>query len=91
MCLRPAFSYLYDRATAQNGGVARPEARLYSALVGGPLLPLGLWWFSWTQVSSSLSLKTLDASRPLSLALAPNPTLTHLLYFLLFSLSSLHS
>ncbi|KAL7415351.1 MFS general substrate transporter [Mrakia frigida] len=44
--------HLYDRATARNGGVARPEARLYSALVGGPLLPIGLWWFSWTQFGS---------------------------------------
>jgi hypothetical protein len=41
--------HLYDRATAANGGVARPEARLYGAMVGGILFPVGMWWFSWTQ------------------------------------------
>lgn len=44
--------HLYDKATAANGGVARPEARLYSAMIGGPLLPIGLWWFSWTYFKS---------------------------------------
>lgn len=34
---------------AANGGKERPEARLYGAMVGGILFPIGLWIFSWTQ------------------------------------------
>jgi len=64
LSLRLAVSYLYDRATAQNGGIARPEARLYSALVGGPLLPLGLWWFSWTQFGNVHWIVSFLARRP---------------------------
>jgi hypothetical protein len=44
--------YLYDRATERNGGVERPEARLYSAMVGAVIFPVGLWWFSWTSFAN---------------------------------------
>ena len=36
----------------KHGGKAPPEARLLPALVGCVALPLGLFWFSWTNSSS---------------------------------------
>ncbi|KAE9395012.1 MFS general substrate transporter [Gymnopus androsaceus JB14] len=44
--------YLYDSATRKNNGVPVPEARLYWSTVGAVLLPISLFWFSWTQFSS---------------------------------------
>ncbi|CDZ96695.1 Synaptic vesicle transporter SVOP and related transporters (major facilitator superfamily) [Phaffia rhodozyma] len=41
--------HLYDKATAANGGVARPEARLYGMMAGAVIFPIGMWIFSWTQ------------------------------------------
>ncbi|KAK4189583.1 putative transporter mfs2 [Podospora australis] len=35
-------------AAASPGGVAPPEARLPGAIVGSVLLPVGLFWFAWT-------------------------------------------
>lgn len=42
---------LYQRATAKNGGVPVPEARLYGSLIGSVLLPVGMFWYGWTQFS----------------------------------------
>ncbi|KAL8291342.1 hypothetical protein RQP46_002320 [Phenoliferia psychrophenolica] len=41
--------YLYEQATIKNGGIERPEARLYSAFIGAFLFPAGLFIFSFTQ------------------------------------------
>ncbi|POR34074.1 Putative MFS-type transporter [Tolypocladium paradoxum] len=41
----------YRRVAAKSGGNAPPEARLPPALVGSILLPLGLFWFAWTNGS----------------------------------------
>lgn len=38
----------YQRVAARSGGNAPPEARLPPALVGSILLPVGLFWFAWT-------------------------------------------
>ncbi|KAF7558867.1 hypothetical protein G7046_g5295 [Stylonectria norvegica] len=38
----------YLRAVAAGGGVAPPEARLPPSLVGSILIPVGLFWFAWT-------------------------------------------
>lgn len=38
----------YKRVAAQTNGMAPPEARLPPALVGSVLLPIGLFWFAWT-------------------------------------------
>ena len=32
----------------KHGGIAPPEARLPAAIVGGIALPVGLFWFAWT-------------------------------------------
>ncbi|KAG5645832.1 hypothetical protein DXG03_005173 [Asterophora parasitica] len=44
---------LYRRAM-DNGpsGRAPPEARLHTAIMGGILIPIGLFWFAWTSTPS---------------------------------------
>ncbi|KAL3964475.1 hypothetical protein ACCO45_001479 [Purpureocillium lilacinum] len=41
-----------SRAAKKAGGMAPPEARLPPALVGSILLPVGLFWFAWTNGNS---------------------------------------
>ena len=38
----------YQRLVDKNGGFAPPEARLDTAIIGGIALPIGLFWFAWT-------------------------------------------
>jgi multidrug resistance protein len=38
----------YMRVEQENGGFAPPEARLPPTLVGSIALPVGLFWFAWT-------------------------------------------
>ncbi|KAF1989397.1 synaptic vesicle transporter [Aulographum hederae CBS 113979] len=38
----------YQRAVAKGNGFARPEDRLPACIVGGAALPIGLFWFAWT-------------------------------------------
>ncbi|KAJ4140908.1 Efflux pump fub11 [Fusarium equiseti] len=38
----------YMRVVEANGGAAPPEARLPPTLVGSILIPVGLFWFAWT-------------------------------------------
>lgn len=38
----------YIRTQQKHGGSAPPEARLVAAMVGCAFLPIGLFWFAWT-------------------------------------------
>jgi len=38
----------YKKISHRNGGFAPPEARLPPTMVGGILIPVGLFWFAWT-------------------------------------------
>ena len=38
----------YNRSAEKNGGFATPEARLPPALLGSVFIPVGLFWFAWT-------------------------------------------
>ncbi|KAF1817275.1 polyamine transporter 3 [Eremomyces bilateralis CBS 781.70] len=38
----------YMKAVQKNGGFAPPEARIPMLIVGGVVLPIGLFWFAWT-------------------------------------------
>ncbi|KAJ2904592.1 putative fluconazole resistance protein 1 protein [Zalerion maritima] len=38
----------YARVAAAHGGAAPPEARLPPGIIGSVLLPVGLFWFAWT-------------------------------------------
>jgi len=49
----------YARIHKANGGKALPEERLPPMIIGGCLLPIGLFWFAWyvmLTTSPSLSL-----------------------------------
>lgn len=39
---------LYRKAAAKKGGKPAPEHRLYAALLGSFMLPIGLFWFAWS-------------------------------------------
>lgn len=38
----------YQRIANAHGGMAPPEARLLPGIIGAVLLPVGLFWFAWT-------------------------------------------
>jgi MFS family permease len=42
----------YQKVVERNGGMAPPEARLPSTIIGGICLPVGLFWFAWTNYPS---------------------------------------
>ncbi|EXJ82081.1 hypothetical protein A1O1_08150 [Capronia coronata CBS 617.96] len=42
----------YMKAAEKNGGVAPPEARLPASFYGAPAIPIGLFWFAWTNYTS---------------------------------------
>jgi hypothetical protein len=42
----------YQKVVEESGGFAPPEARLHAVIVGGCILPLGLFWFAWTNSPS---------------------------------------
>lgn len=48
----PFWGSLRQRLVAKNGGVSEPEFRLPSGILGGVLVPIGLFWFSWTTYAS---------------------------------------
>jgi hypothetical protein len=48
---QPIWNRLYLKSKAAHGGVAPPEARLYSGMAGGILCPLGVFLFSATSMA----------------------------------------
>jgi MFS family permease len=38
----------YQKVADKHNGYAPPEARLSTAIIGGILIPIGLFWFAWT-------------------------------------------
>jgi len=42
----------YQRVVDEHGGFAPPEARLLPSMIGGICLPVGLFWFAWTNSPS---------------------------------------
>lgn len=48
----PITQKIYMRAATANGGFAHPEARLVPAMIGAIVLPIGLFWFAWTNSPS---------------------------------------
>ncbi|KAF7861912.1 hypothetical protein EAF04_007793 [Stromatinia cepivora] len=48
----PLTQKAHMRAAALNGGFAHPEAHLVPAMIGAIVLPIGLFWFAWTNSPS---------------------------------------
>ena len=44
----------YVKAAQKNGGVAPAEERLPPAMVGAIAIPIGMFWFAWTAVPTSI-------------------------------------
>ncbi|KAL7269270.1 hypothetical protein RUND412_008077 [Rhizina undulata] len=44
----PVWGRNYARLVAKNGGVSQPEFRLPPAMLGGILVPIGMFWFGWS-------------------------------------------
>lgn len=44
----------YSKVSDQYKGFAPPEARLPMCMVGGILVPIGMFWFAWTSAPTSI-------------------------------------
>jgi hypothetical protein len=54
----------YKRVAASAGGFAPPEARLPMSMVGACALPIGLFWFAWTNSPSIHWIVSIAAGAP---------------------------
>ena len=54
----------YQKISDKNGGFAPPEARLPATQLGGALIPIGLFWFAWTNYPSIHWMASIAAGVP---------------------------
>ncbi|KAH0267824.1 MFS general substrate transporter, partial [Aureobasidium melanogenum] len=54
----------YVKISNSHGGFAPPEARLPPCMLGGILLPVGLFWFAWTNSPSIQFMASIAAGVP---------------------------
>jgi hypothetical protein len=54
----------YKRVAASAGGFAPPEARLPMSMVGACALPIGLFWFAWTNSPDIHWMASITAGAP---------------------------
>ncbi|KAH7134559.1 major facilitator superfamily domain-containing protein [Dactylonectria estremocensis] len=54
----------YIKIEQEHGGFAPPEARLYAAMIGSIALPIGLFWFAWTNSPSIHWMASIAAGVP---------------------------
>ena len=54
----------YIRVQLEHGGFAPPETRLIGAMVGAVALPIGLFWFAWTNSPSIHFMASIAAAVP---------------------------
>lgn len=62
--LVPLGNRRYVRAASRHGGIAPPEARLIPAMAGAIAIPLGLFWFAWTNYPSIHWISSVMAGAP---------------------------
>ena len=62
--LVPIGNRQYLRSAACHGGIAPPEVRLKSAMAGGIAVPVGLFWFAWTNYPSIHWVSSVMAGAP---------------------------
>jgi multidrug resistance protein len=55
----------YARTEENNNGEAPPEARLPPAMIGAVAIPIGMFWFAWTNGPSTHWIVSIIASVPL--------------------------
>ncbi|KAK0934373.1 MFS siderochrome iron transporter 1 [Friedmanniomyces endolithicus] len=54
----------YSRVSDEHGGFAPPEARLPITMIGGIAVPIGLFWFAWTNYPSINYMVSIAAGVP---------------------------
>ncbi|THY01232.1 MFS transporter [Aureobasidium pullulans] len=59
----------YMAAAAKNGGLAPPEARLIIGMVGSVALPIGMFWFAWSNGPSVHWISPIMAGAPFGFGL----------------------
>jgi hypothetical protein len=62
--LVPLGNKRYVQAASRHGGVAPPEARLIPAMAGAIAIPVGLFWFAWTNYPSIHWISSIMAGAP---------------------------
>lgn len=62
--LGPFVNKRYMKVAAEHGGIAPPEARLNTAIIGAIAIPIGLFWFAWTNSPSIHWLSPIAAGVP---------------------------
>lgn len=60
----------YLKAATKAGGLAPPEARLPPGMVGSVVLPIGLFWFAWTNYPSIHWIVSIIAGAPFGFGMA---------------------
>jgi len=67
--LTPFLNKLYIKSAAQHGGIAPPEARLHGGMIGALAIPVGLFWFAWTNGKSIPWISPVAAGAPFGFGL----------------------
>lgn len=62
--LGPLGNKRYMKVAAEHGGIAPPESRLDAAVIGAIAVPIGLFWFAWTNSPSTHWLVPIAAGVP---------------------------
>lgn len=66
----PLHNKLYNRMASRSpGGKAPPEARLVPAMFGSVLVPIGLFWFAWTNQPTTHFMIPISAGAPFGLGM----------------------
>ncbi|RDW92645.1 hypothetical protein BP5796_02039 [Coleophoma crateriformis] len=60
----PIANARYNRVAAQHNGFAPPETRLVTAMIGAIAIPIGLFWFAWTNSPSIHWISCIAAGAP---------------------------
>jgi len=59
----------YEKAAIKNGGIAPPEARLPPGMIGAVAIPIGMFWFAWTNYPSIHWISPVMAGAPFGFGL----------------------
>ncbi|KKZ68806.1 hypothetical protein EMCG_05605 [[Emmonsia] crescens] len=69
MVINIIYDRRYQKIARDNGGFAPPEARLPVCIIGGISIPIGLFWFAWTNAPSVHFLASIAAGIPFGLGM----------------------
>ncbi|OJD17080.1 hypothetical protein AJ78_02780 [Emergomyces pasteurianus Ep9510] len=69
MAINIVYDKRYQKIARDHGGFAPPEARLPICIIGGVSIPIGLFWFAWTNSPSVHFLASIAAGIPFGLGM----------------------